>query len=95
MERVLIVEEVFSIGKRGILVSPWLPLSAFNGKVLPSQIELRFSDGSTKTKAAEFNIPRHSPQPEEYSLVCYIKNILKEECPIGTEVWANLNNATI
>ncbi|MBU2714350.1 hypothetical protein [Zooshikella harenae] len=88
MERVLIVEQVFGIGKRGVLVSPWLPLSVFEGKMLPTQVQLKTPDGKTLTKAAHFSIPRQSPPPKEYVLGCFIKNIIKEECPIGTEVWA-------
>jgi hypothetical protein len=92
MEKVLVVEEVFSIGKRGVMVLPSLPLSSFKGKVLPIQVELRFSSGQTITKAAHFGIPRVSPPPKEHSLVCQIKNVTKEECPIGTEVWATINH---
>ncbi len=93
MERVLVVKEVFGIGKRGVIVSPWLPLSAFEGKMLPTQVQLRTPDGMQMTKAAHFSIPRQTPPPKEYVLGCFIKNIVKEECPVGTEVWVEVCDA--
>ena len=94
MEKVLVIEEVFSVGKRGVMVLPSLPLSSFEGKVLPVQVELRFPGGTVKTKAAHFGIPRVSPPPKEHALVCCIKNISKSECPVGTEIWGNIDEAS-
>ena len=95
MQKLLLVKEVFSIGKRGILVYPWLPASFFEGSMLPIQVELRYVDGKTKIKAANFSILRRSSPPEEYHFGCFIKNILKTECPIGTEIWAKTNTDSV
>jgi hypothetical protein len=90
MQRVLKIEEVFRVGKRGVLVLPYVPLSFFEGKRLPQLVELRLPDGSIKSVAAHFGIPRRSPQPAEYEFVCQLPNIEASSVPIGAEIWAVL-----
>ena len=91
MQFVLKVEDTFSIAKRGVLLSPWLPLNFFDGKKLPELVELRLPDGSRKEVGATFTIPCQSPQPKECTIVCILPNIEKASVPIGSEVWAEIN----
>jgi hypothetical protein len=93
MQFVLKVEETFGIKGRGVIVSPWLPLSFFDGKILPRQVELRLPDGATKLVAAMFTIPRQSPPPKETTFVCMLSKIEKSSVPIGTEVWADIESS--
>lgn len=90
MQLILKVEGTFGVAKRGVIVSPWLPVSFFDGKKMPKLVELRFPDGSKKIVAGLFSIPRQSPPPKELTFVCMLPNIKKSSVPVGTEVWADI-----
>lgn len=90
MELVLTVSEALDIAKRGVLVLPSVPLSRFAGFLLPRLIEIRLPNGSTKSVAAHFSIPRVSPPPKEISFLCMLPSQQAASVPIGTEIWAAL-----
>ena len=90
MDKIITVEEVFSVGKRGVIVMPLIPIAFFDSRKIPKQVEIRLVNGKRFLKKAEFSIPRQSPPPKEYSFGCFIANIEKVELPVGAEIWADL-----
>ena len=95
MKKALTVEDRFIIQGKGIVVSPWIPLDFFEGKLLPNQVELRFKDKSKLIKEAAFSVPRISHSPKNHVFGCFIKDIDKSECPVGTEIWVELQNSEL
>ena len=90
---VMTVVDAFTVTGRGIVVWPAVPISRFDGCMLPRSVELRFADGTMKSVAAEFSIPRVTPPPPEYRLFCFLPDQIKASVPAGTEVWADFEPA--
>ena len=86
---VMTVVDAFTITGRGIVVLPGVPISCFDGYMLPRLVELRFANGTMKLVAAGFSIPRVTSLSLEYQFFCFLPNQIKESVPIGTEVWAS------
>lgn len=94
MELLFKIEEVLNVSGRGVILTPWLPISRFEGKIFPSEVTLKTSTGISIKYGAQFDIPRMSPPPKEYLVMCILKGASKDELEIGSEVWAEIENDT-
>lgn len=93
MQHILTVTDTFQIANRGVIVAPFVAIGFFEGKKLPVLVELRLPDGSRTSVASLFTIPRRSPSRPELEFTCMLPNLEKPACPIGTEIWAEIEVA--
>ena len=83
----LVVEDVFAVGERGVIVAPDVELD--RGRTRTLAVELRRPDGSVMMAEAQATVPFvHPPQiPPRLRHVLRFVTLAKIDVPIGTEIW--------
>jgi hypothetical protein len=86
--RVLVVEEVFTISHRGVVLTPGMDLCHLvETWPMPRPVEIRPPSGPARVVDAYASIPRISPMPEVLTALLSIPGVTKEDIPPGSEVW--------
>jgi hypothetical protein len=79
------VIETFQIEGRGLIIAPFFGVDKYefdrNEKVRISR-----PDGTATETTAEFEVPLVSPMPKVHQAVCVLRNLTKDDVPIGSEV---------
>jgi hypothetical protein len=86
VEKLLTVEATFEVKGRGVVVAPTSPRSQFPGGSMQMLVLLRSPEGVDRRVAASFTISHVSP-PKELCFVCLIRDVLKDDVPIGSEIF--------
>ena len=84
--RLLVVEDMFLIAGRGLVVIPGPLVTEFPGPVVLA-VELRRPDGSTRSATMFIEWTFQSPPPPEYRFACVFRDLLATDVPRGTEIW--------
>ncbi|NJL21386.1 MAG: hypothetical protein HC895_12060 [Leptolyngbyaceae cyanobacterium SM1_3_5] len=94
MQKLLIVEQVFAVTGRGVIVVP--EISADQApETLPNSVTLKRPDGTTANTKAAFHIAHVQTRSVEHPLeiykilryTCFLEDIDKAAVPVGTEIW--------
>lgn len=85
--RLLVVEEVFAIAGRGVILAPDIELHG--PATVQICVELRRPDGTTSVVDALAHLPMIDPPriPPRGRYVLLLAGLAKSDVPIGTEVW--------
>jgi hypothetical protein len=84
-ERLLSVEDAFVAKGPGVLVMPrFTAQSPPKGRI---QVQLRFSDGTTRDVQAEVEVA-HMRGPLPPFAMYRLHGVLPEDVPAGTEIWS-------
>lgn len=87
------VEDTFQIGGQGLILAPTIPKETELSK--SAVVSLIRADGSILAPEAIFEIPFpafsrvEDLKKSEPAYNCILRDMRKEEVPIGTEVWLN------
>lgn len=85
--RLLVVEDVFTIAGRGVILAPDIELHGPATQQL--RVELRRPDGTTLVVDALAHLPTvqplQVPPPSRYVLL--LPGLTKADVPVGTDVW--------
>jgi hypothetical protein len=90
-----VIEHVFEIGTRGVIVEPGPLFGTFNTNTTmhTCAVVLKRPDGHATTVEAVFVIPFLSPLQAQIAFLkrgrysCLLNGLFKSDVPIGTEVW--------
>jgi hypothetical protein len=82
--KLLTIEEIFTIERRGVIVLPKIPFEAYQGP-RSRAVTLRSPDGLETTATATIDIPRVHSGATYY--LCLLEGLKKENIEIGTEIW--------
>ena len=87
VRRLLVVEDVFTIAGRGVILAPDIELHG--PAMIQLRVELRRPDGTTTTIDALAHLPMTNPPQTSPRMryVVLLPNLTKSDVPIGTEVW--------
>lgn len=81
-----VVEEVFAIAQRGVIVTPEVDLGDGPARVVT--VELRRPDGAVARAEAHAEVPFiDPPTPRPSRHVLRFATLSKEDLPRGTEIW--------
>ena len=83
---ILIVEDVFDIPNRGLIVVPGPLEASYDG---PRELAVRLLLPTGLETSASLRLEHlfQSPPPKENRLGCILKGVTREEVTIGTEIW--------
>jgi hypothetical protein len=93
-EKLLSVEDVFSIPGRGLIITPKIAVTDYRGPKGKAFFLLRKPDGSESRVLAEFTMPFVSPPPKDLFLVCSLAGLQKEDVPLGSEIHRFIESET-
>ncbi len=84
--RLTVVEDVFAIAERGVVVAPDVDLG--DGPPQTIVVELRRPDGSVVRAEARAEVPFFDPpRPHPARHVLRFATLSKQDLPRGTEIW--------
>ncbi|WP_147448813.1 hypothetical protein [Corallococcus terminator] len=78
------VEDLFEIAQRGLIIAPGVDLGARAQVEL--LVELRRPDGGVLRATARAQVPFGSGRGQPRHMLCF-KALSKRDIPLGTEVW--------
>jgi hypothetical protein len=88
-KRLLVVEDVYSWPRAGVIVGPFVPFDALpRPEHMPIRriVTLRRPEGASQQVAALFVVPTCIP-PDRLGHDCLLQGIKKAAVPVGTEIW--------
>lgn len=85
--RLLVVQDVFAIAGRGVILAPDIELHG--PSTLQVRVELRRPDGSTRIVDALAHLPMGNPPrlQARARYVLLLPGLTTPDVPVGTEVW--------
>ena len=84
--KLLTVCDTFLVEGRGVIVVPEISVDSYSG-ARSRHVTLRKPDGQSVSASAVLDIPLVSPPPPAPYYLCTLIGLIKNEVPIGTEIW--------
>jgi hypothetical protein len=79
------VTDTFVVEGRGLILSPFFPAPEYRFDKV-ERVRVETPDHKTFDVDADFEIPRVSPRPMVFQILCLLRLIEKADVPIGSKV---------
>ena len=80
------VEETFDITGRGLIISPFFPVSEYKFDS-NEKVRVETPNGEELLCDSHFQIPFQTPPPKVMSFCCALLNVSKEQIPEGSKIF--------